>query len=130
VSQEETRENKRLAQEKYYLGKLVEGPVLELPLTGAMNFSFNPNNLFSLGKYGTVYPTITMTDDWGRLVVTANALISTHWKSLCVSIPHGIDRTGTSVREEGWQLEIKNGWTIIPGSRKEDFKLARLVPAL
>jgi hypothetical protein len=118
--EEQAREDERLATEKKYMTKLVDGPVLVFQLTDKMKFSFNPNNLFSLGKFGTVYPTMTMTDDWGRLVVTGEALMK-DWKVLYVPTPSSSSASNLT-QGDGWQLELKNGWQIVPGERTGDFK--------
>jgi hypothetical protein len=125
IRQEESaREQERLAKEKVYLAKLVEGPLLELVLSKNMRFSFNPSKLFPLGSYGTVYPTITMTDDWGRVVVTGEALMK-NWRNLFVALPTGTDRTTKTIQTAEWTLTLAEGWEVVPGERARDFKVRK-----
>lgn len=48
-----------------YRAKLIEGPVLVLPLQH-MQVQFDPRSLQPLGEAGTVYPTLHLSDDWGH----------------------------------------------------------------
>lgn len=127
MEEEVVREQKRLAKEKNYLGKLVDGPVLELTFTRKMSVSFNPGQLFPLGNYGTVYPTMTLTDEWGRLVVTGDALMH-NWRRLMVST-HGMQHPDTAatgaatIRAIDWTLDLAPGWEIQSGNRAGDLVL-------
>lgn len=120
--EEEEREQQRLAKEKRYRALLVQGPLLEMPLSKNMRFSFNPNTLFPLGPEGTVYPTLTMTDDWGRLVVTGEARMK-DWRQLYITLPAGTDCTNRVIKTPEWELTLKDGWKMMPGERAGDYKL-------
>jgi len=52
----------------HYRSILIDGPVLMLPLEH-MRVQFDPRNVLSLGKAGTVYPTMRIVDDWGSIDV-------------------------------------------------------------
>ena len=54
--------------------KLVDGPVLRLPL-GKFGYQFNPQTLQPLGDLGTVYPTMRLTDAWGTIDVENGAFL-------------------------------------------------------
>ncbi|WP_315816298.1 hypothetical protein [Paraflavitalea speifideaquila] len=113
-----------MAKEKAYVARLVQGPILELGLTKNMRFSFNPSRLFPLGSYGTVYPTITMTDDWGRLVVTGEALMK-NWRILFVTMPVDTDPTGQVIKTAEWELTLNQGWKLVAGERAGDYRVER-----
>lgn len=120
--EEEAREQQRKAKEKSYHTKLVQGPLLELTLTKRMNFSFNPSTLFPLGAEGTVYPTMTMTDDWGRLEVTGDARMK-DWRQVFVSFSADTDLTKRRIQAAEWTLTLAEGWQIVPGERAGDWKV-------
>lgn len=129
VTEETAREQRRLEKEKAYLSKLVNGPVLTLIFTKKMSVSFNPSQLFPLGEHGTVYPTMTITDEWGRLVVTGDALMH-NWQRMLVSA-QGIkyrDSTlpgKTTIKTADWVLELAPAWIIKPGNRPGDLVVQR-----
>jgi len=121
--EEDTREEQRRLREKAYLSKLVDGPVLELLFTPKMSVSFNPSILFPLGDHGTVYPHITVTDEWGRIEVKGDALMH-NWQRLKVSMPQ-LPPPGTTLTTAEWTLELAAGWMVLPGSRKGDYVLKK-----
>lgn len=100
--------------------KLVDGPVLVLPLHKA-NYQFNPQTLVPLDGYGVVYPTIRLACDWGVLAVDDGALLDKEMTTARVSAA-GIDASG--LKGSGWRLELKSGWAVRPGARKGDWTVA------
>jgi hypothetical protein len=119
LQEEEVREQQRIAKQAVYMAKLVQGPVLELKLSKSMRFSFNPNTLFPLGEEGTVYPTMTLTDDWGRLVVTGDARMK-DWRLLYVAIPPNTNKETKVIKTAEWELRLADGWQIAPGKKAGD----------
>ena len=100
---------------------LVDGPVLRLPLHHA-NYVFNPQTLQPLGDFGTVYPTLHLSDDWGLLQVdTGGALLDTKMKTAVVSAQ------GEALSKPdggGWRLTLNRGWVLKPGYRTGDLIVA------
>jgi hypothetical protein len=118
---EAEREAKRQQQLAQNRGKFVDGPVLMLEFRH-MNVQFDPRNLQPLGDAGTVYPTIRVTDDWGVIEGKNGALMKPDWSALVVPAP--ASAAGSSIAGEGWTLELKPGWTVVPGARAGDYTLA------
>jgi hypothetical protein len=119
------REVKREAARQAHLAalkaKLVDGPVLTLPLHEA-NYQFNPQTLVPLGEYGTVYPTMRLVSDWGVLEVDDGALLDKDMKTAWVSAA-AIDPSG--LKGPGWRLTLNSGWAVRPGVRKGDWTVTR-----
>ena len=101
--------------------KFVDGPVLTLGFRH-MNVQFNPQNLEPLSDAGTVYPTIRVTDDWGVIEGKSGALMKPDWSALVVPAP--ASTSGSSIAGDGWTLELKPGWRIVPGGRSGDYVLS------
>jgi hypothetical protein len=100
-----------------FQAKLVDGPVLVLPLADS-NMQFRPQSLVPLGDLGTVYPTLTLEDTWGTLSVeSGGALLRKKPKIATVSVA-GFDPS--ALRGSGFTLRLKPGWAIQPGTRKGD----------
>lgn len=99
--------------------QLVSGPVLHFRFS-RMKLQFNPNNVFPLPPYGTVYPTLQVIDTWGTLKVEHGALIDEKGSGVTVSAPRQGAKNG-----EGWTLELNPGWSVRPGRRPDDFVIAR-----
>ena len=103
-----------------YRARLVDGPVLRLPLLRAST-SFDPAEAFTLDDHGTVYPTLELTDRWGVLRVRAGgALVTADRGTVVVPAPPAGD--GPLVGE-GWTLELAQGWSADAGDRPGDLLL-------
>ncbi len=105
--------------------RLLEDPILILSLSDGVSYSFNPSNLRTLAELGTVYPTMRVSDRWGVLEVDGDALlIRDGGKASAVHVV-APDRIDTSTLEgEGWALTLQPGWTVEPGDRIGDYRLA------
>jgi hypothetical protein len=110
---------KRLAE---YRQKFVTGPVLILPLQDPQ-FSFDPNQLHPLEGQGTVYGFIKLTDAWGVLTAPRGALLAADFKRATVPAP--ADPKARLLKGEGWELDLKEGWRLVPGKRPGDFLLTK-----
>jgi len=115
LAAEKERDARKQAMLRQFRVRFVDGPRLTVPLLH-MSFQFDPNASQPFESFGTVYPTMTLRDDWGSLVVHhGGAMISSDWASLVVPANAGDDYT----------LTLNEGWSMVPGSRDGDFVLAR-----
>lgn len=100
--------------------KFVDGPILTLPFR-KMRVQFDPRTLQPLENTGTVYGKMRISDEWGILEASGGALMKSDWKSVVVVAPAA--STGSSLKGDGWTLELNPGWKIVPGARRGDFIL-------
>ncbi|HYP29619.1 MAG TPA: hypothetical protein VE262_23100 [Blastocatellia bacterium] len=119
---EQEREDGRTKLVAKYRARLVDGPVLVLPLQ-RMELQFNPDILQPLETFGTVYPTIRISDLWGILTVSGGALINPSFNK--IQVPAPADTSGRTLQGEGWTLQLDSGWSVAPGERKGDFTLKK-----
>ncbi len=92
--------------------QLVTGKTLTLPLK-SMQMSFDPNKITSLKEYGKVYQSITLIDQWGKMVATNNLLIANNFKSANVSA-EGLELTSSkTISTKNWTLTLNDNWTIV-----------------
>jgi hypothetical protein len=103
-----------------YRAKFVDGPILRLQLRH-MHVEFNPRNPQPLGDAGTIYPNLRISDDWGVLEANEGALMKSDWSAVVVTAPEFV--SGSSIKGDGWTLNLKLGWKIVSGTRKGDFTL-------
>lgn len=109
VKEEEVRSQKIVQQQAEYKLKFIDSPHVELPLI-KMNMSFDYTRMVPLENYGTVYPSIRITDEWGILEAENGALISSAWNKVNISFPAVIN--GNNISGDGWKLELKEGYVI------------------
>jgi len=83
---EEARETKRQQVIAAYRLKFLDGPVLILQFL-KMKVQFDPRNLQPLGSYGTVYPNMRISDEWGILEAKNGALMKPDWSAVTVAAP-------------------------------------------
>jgi len=111
------REKDKAARLASWKARLVDGPVLVLPMLHG-SYQFNPQTLQPLGDAGIVYPKVHLSADWGTLEVDGGALFDKAMKA--ATVPAGglaaADRKG-----DGWRLTLKPGWSLQPGARKGDW---------
>jgi hypothetical protein len=100
----------------------IEEPHLEIRFEN-MNISFDPRNPVPLEEFGTVYPTMRVTDNWGILTVKEGALLGKKWDKVTVSDP--VQITPEKITGNGWTLELNKSYTIIknPGDKNFTLKL-------
>jgi hypothetical protein len=123
MASERRREEERRRLVEGYRARLVEGPVLSIPLR-SMRMSFDPGNLVPLEGLGTVYPNIRVVDVWGVLTVErGGALLNKTYSA--VNVPAPSDPELLPLRGDGWILELKDGWTLSRGAREGDFVIKR-----
>jgi hypothetical protein len=109
------RKARKEAMLREFQARFIDGPHLTLRLAH-MSFQFDPNASQPFGSFGTVYPALTLRDDWGSLVVLhGGALIASDWMSVVVPAAPGDDYT----------LTLNDGWSIVPAARAGDVVLAK-----
>ena len=101
--------------------KLIEGPLLTIPVVGA-NLSFDPNHVTPLPPHGSVYLTIRASGDWGTLDVERDGLLSSDWSKLIVTYP-GAVQTDEGMKGNGWKLMLNPSYVLKPDSRAGDWTI-------
>ena len=103
LTAERARDEKKQAMLRDLRARFIEGRVLTLPLH-KMQFEMDPNKAQPFGPYGTVYPALTLRDDWGEIVVKAGgALISADW--LRLTVPREPAENYALTLNAGWRIE-------------------------
>ena len=117
------REQARQAHLAQLKARLVDGPVLRLPLAGhAASYQFNPQTLEALGSSGVVYPTMKLHADWGVLAVEQDALLD---KAMTVAAVAATATSPDHLQGPGWRLTLNKGWLVAPGAREGDLVVKR-----
>jgi hypothetical protein len=110
INFENDREFKRLQQIEAYKNIFLGDSILSIKLE-RKEIGFNPGNLVPLDTLGTVYPFMTITDNWGVLNVdSCGALVNSNWDKVTISYP--LIFSDTLISGKGWRLKLKDGWTL------------------
>jgi len=106
---EEMRDREQRERVARYRARLVDGPVIELPMG---QFGFDPNTVVSLGDAGNAYPTFNVTGAWGHISVDQGARIPNDWSRIFVAA------------QDRGKLELKPTCKLVPGKRDGDWRVS------
>lgn len=121
---EAERDGNRKKRVAAYRERFVDKPVLIIPFTNDMQYTYDPNNLEAFDDASTFYPNMTASGAWGILTVTGGALMTREagtMKSITLSAPAGAEVR--PLRGDGWTIELNAGWKLAHGARKGDYIL-------
>lgn len=109
-------EEKRLSDIKESLHKQVsiftEKPVVFLELESPY-FDFEPEDIHSLDTLGTLYSSMRVSDNWGKLTVdNGGCLVSNNFKYLRITAK-GLKTNNTHITGDGWILILNTNWELV-----------------
>jgi hypothetical protein len=123
IDSEETKREERIKQLTVeYRAKFIEQPHLEIKFE-KMSVSFDPRNIMPIEGYGTVYPTLRISDNWGILTVSNGALLGKNWDKVIVSEPTIINKG--KVVGNGWTIELNRGYFVEKNRSDKNYSLKK-----
>jgi len=125
---ETKQQEERDAMLSVYRHRLVDGPVLSLPVAGQFSFSFDPNGVVPLDDTASAYGTLRVTDDWGVLEVSNGALLvrdQNRFSRVVVEAPKATVGTTGDITGNGWKLTLSQGWVLSEGDRPGDLRATK-----
>lgn len=129
MTDEDQREASRKKMHAEYQARFIDGPTLTIPAAANFNYSYDPNTVQAMEGVGLVYPTLSVTDDWGRLEVSNGVLMIRENEAparLILSAPAGAT---PEIREtKDWKLMLNPGWRVANAERKGNFKIEKTIP--
>ena len=111
-AEEETRAKEQAERIAKYRARLVDGPVIEIPLDTAQ-YGFDPYTVVALGDDGTVYPSLEASGPWGTITTQSGVRADAKSNALLFGI------------EDRSRLKLNPGWELGPGKRAGDFVIVR-----
>lgn len=123
IAAETERDRDRQQTLAEYRSRFITGPRLIIPLEERL-ISFDPRTVTPLNGRGRVYTTMELSDIWGILKVSEGAFLSDDWSTVIVGAPANI--RGRRIEGNGYVLELKEGWHIVPGERRGDYTIRRV----
>ena len=94
------------------VSNFTEKPVVFLELESPY-FDFEPEDIHPLDTLGTLYSSIRVSDNWGKLTVDkVGSLVSNNLKFLRITAK-GFKVDQNRVSGEGWNLILNNGWELV-----------------
>lgn len=112
INSEKLKEEEHQKTLSDYVVKFTKQSVLTIKLI-KMNINFNPNNLFDLGEYGTIYPTAEIKDVWGQLTVSEGGVLMKNWSIITLPAGDGISVNGQVIEGKGWKIILQADWKMV-----------------
>lgn len=107
---EDERESARQLRARKYREQFLQDHILVIPLE-RMEIAFNAKDAMPLDSFGTVYPNLKITDDWGILEVdSGGALVGREWNRVILSYPEQI--TDSIITGKSWRLKVNSSWKL------------------
>lgn len=107
---ENNRELRRLEQINKYKAQFLRDSVVSIGLEN-MTIGFKPSNIMPLDSFGTIYPNLRITDNWGILEVdSCGALMSPEYNKVTITFPNFI--SDTLIKGKGWKLKLNDKWKL------------------
>ncbi len=102
-----------------------ERPVVFIELESP-SFDFEPEDIHNLDTLGTLYNTIHVSDNWGKLTVDkGGCLISVNLKYIRVTAK-GYKENKNHITGDGWQLMLNSDWEMVKVD--QNYFLRHLLP--
>jgi hypothetical protein len=122
-------EEKRMVEIRENIHKQVstftEKPVVFLELESPY-FDFEPEDIHSLDTLGTLYNSMRISDNWGKLTVDkGGCLVSNNLKYLRIT-SKGFKEAKNRISGEGWHLILNNDWELVEVN--ENYFVRKLMP--
>jgi hypothetical protein len=122
-------EEERITQNKERMHRQIEvfteKPVVFLDLESPY-FDFEPENIRTIDTLGTIYTSIRISDNWGKLSVEkGGCLISYNLKTLRVTAKN-LKESKNHYYGDGWQLILNNDWEIAKDG--ENYIVRKTIP--
>lgn len=89
-------------------------------------FDFEPEEVRSLDTLGTIYNSIRVLDNWGKLTVEkGGCLVSSNLKSIRVTAKN-LTESKNHISGDGWQLLLNSDWQLV--KVEENYFIRKLMP--
>jgi len=122
-------EEQRLADIRESIHKQIsiftEKPVVFLELESPY-FDFEPEDVHSLDTLGTLYTSMRVSDNWGKLTVNKEGcLVSSNFKYIRITA-RGFREEKNRLTGDGWQLLLNNDWVVV--KVEQNYFVRKLMP--
>jgi hypothetical protein len=100
-------------------------PVVFLELESP-SFDFEPEDIHSLDSLGTLYNSIRVSDNWGKLTVEkGGCLVSNNLKFIRITAK-SFKAEKNRISGDGWHLILNNDWELVPV--EQNYFVRKLIP--
>jgi hypothetical protein len=113
IAEETKRESDLREKIHRRVSTFTEKPVIFLELESPY-FDFEPEDIHPMDTLGTLYSSIRVSDNWGKLVVDKGGCLVSPGVSFMRVTARGLRSGKQHVEGDGWNLSLREGWEILP----------------
>ena len=125
INEEEARKQVIEKNLKEQLSDFTEKPVVYLELESPY-FDFEPEDVNPLDTLGTIYSSMRVSDNWGKLTVDkVGCLVSNNYKLMRITAK-GFKAEKNHFYGVGWQLVLNEGWEL--AEVDQNYYVRKLIP--
>lgn len=126
INKEEEKRDEDIKESVHrQISTFTEKPVVFLELESPY-FDFEPENIHSLDTLGTLYSSIRISDNWGKLTVDkGGCLLSNNLRFVRITAK-AFQADKNHITGEGWHLVLNNDWELIPVD--QNYFVRKLMP--
>ncbi len=126
INEEEHSRELRLREDlRKTVSKYIDRPVVYLELESP-NFSFEPGDMTPVDTLGTIYNTLRVSDNWGKIVVDeGGCLVSPGLEFIRVPAKN-INTDKNHISGDGWQIILNDSWEL--AKYDENYIIKKLLP--
>ena len=126
INKEEEERLKKIKESIHQqISIFTEKPIVFLELESPY-FDFEPENIRPLDTLGTLYTSIRVSDNWGKLTVDQpGCLVSNNLKTLRITAK-GFKADKSHVSGDGWVLNLNSDWELI--NVEQNYFVRKLMP--
>jgi hypothetical protein len=123
--EEESRDTDIRQSIESQLNVFTKKPVVYLELESP-SFDFEPEDVHSLESFGTLYNSMRVYDNWGKLTVDkGGCLLSNNLKFIRITAK-GFRADKNHIYGEGWHLFLFDNWELVPVD--QNYFVRKLIP--
>jgi len=126
VNKEEEKRNADIKESIYsQISIFTEKPVVFLELESPY-FDFEPEDIHSLDTLGTIYNSMRVSDNWGKLTVDkGGCLVSNNLKFIRITAK-AFKADKNHISGDGWHLLLNSEWELVPVD--QNYFVRKLIP--
>jgi hypothetical protein len=126
INQEELEREVKLREARQKsVSKFVDRPVIYLELESP-NFSFEPGDMTTVDSLGTIYETLRVSDNWGKIAVDeGGCLVSPGLEYIRIPAKN-IKKDRNHISGEGWHIILNDSWHM--EEFEDNYIITKLLP--
>lgn len=111
------------SEERKFVALFDDSPFIFIKISSKSIIETDPLFTYKYYDKGIIYKELTLRDHWGEVHVKNGAMINTQQTYIYLPAPFKIK--GNSVKADGWEMKLNDGYEIAPYNNTDKFVVAK-----